>query len=332
MAMQNRKEIWVFAETCDGVPVPVYQELLGKASELADAMDDAAVCGVILGENCDSAIASAAAMGTSRIYTVEHEKLAARHYESDVYALEHLARTHQPELILVGATALGAELAPTLAARLKTGLAAHCVDLRLGNGRVNCMVPAFGGRVISEIYIPQARPMLASVRPGIFSARELPAVPEPEIIREDSAFLDDFVPREEFVSFFPHVATGKKLEEADTVVCAGRGVSEGPVWERLNQLADCLDASVGYTRSFADLELVPDESNMIGTSGKSVRPKVYIGFGISGATHHVCGMNKSKLVISVNRDPKAKMFQYSDYGAVSDADKILTALLAELKK
>lgn len=323
------KEIWVFTETIDGTPAPVYKELLCKAVELAGQMGDTRVCSVVLGHEIQNVVQQILAMGGDAIYAVDHSKLS--YYESNNYAvaMEHLIRKYQPEMVLVGATALGSELAPTVAAKCKTGLAAHCIDIRLGENRVNCMVPAFGGRVVSEIYIPDTKPMMASVRSGILSAYDLPAK-EAEVIQADAAFLDTYVSKEELVSFTPNVSTGKKLEEADIVVCAGRGIMDESVWNHLQELADKLGAGIGYTRSFADTGLVPDESNMIGTSGKSVKPKVFLGFGISGAAHHVCGMNKSKLVVTINKDANSKMFQHSDMGAVGDADKMICALLDQL--
>lgn len=325
------KEIWVFAEIVDGTPVPVYGELLCKARELAEGMGNTRVCSVVLGHNIQSAVEAVATMGGDAVYSIDHEKLA--HYESNNFAVafEQLIRTYGPVMVLVGATALGSELAPTVAAKCKTGLAAHCIDIRLGEDRVNCMVPAFGGRVVSEIYIPDTKPMMASVRAGILSAYKLPSK-ESEIVCVDTSFMDNYVAKEELVSFTPNVSTGKKLEEANIVVCAGRGIMTESVWNHLQALADKLDAGIGYTRSFADTGLVPDESDMIGTSGKSVKPKVFLGFGISGAAHHVCGMNKSGLVITVNKDSKAKMFQFSDYGIVGDADKMICALLEKLEK
>lgn len=324
------KEIWVFAEIADGEPVPVYQELLCKAKELANKMGETRVCSVVLGHAVDGIAEKLTKMGGDVVYSVDHEKLSD--YNSDNYAcaMEHLIRTYAPEMVLVGATAIGSELAPTVAAKLKTGLAAHCVDIRLDGERVNCMVPAFGGRVVSEIYIPDTKPMMASVRPGILNAEELPANSAAERITVDPQFADQIVVREERISFEANTFTGKKLEESEVVVCAGRGVMNGNTWANLQLLAEKLDAGIGYTRSFADTGLVPDESNMIGTSGKSVKPKVFLGFGISGAAHHVCGMNKSGLVITVNKDEKAKMFRFSDIGAVGDADKVLTALLEKL--
>ena len=326
-----KKEIWVFTETINGTPVPVYKELLCKAKELSEQLGETRVCSVVLGHEIQDTVQQVSTMGSDAVYAMDHSKLS--YYESNNYAvaMEQLILKYQPEMVLVGATALGSELAPTVAAKCKTGLAAHCIDIRLDEGRVNCMVPAFGGRVVSEIYIPKTKPMMASVRAGLLSSNDLPSK-DAEIIQTDASFLDSYIPKEELVSFTPNISTGKKLEDADIVVCAGRGIMTEPVWTHLQELANKLDAGIGYTRSFADTGLVPDESNMIGTSGKSVKPKVFLGFGISGAAHHVCGMNKSGLVITVNKDPKAKMFQFSDYGIAGDADKIICSLLQQLEK
>lgn len=332
MSTTNHKELWVFAEIANGTPAPVYQELLCKARELADAMGNTSICSVVIGHDTEEMVKKVAESGTEKIYIAEHEKLARYNSENYAVVFEKLINNYNPEMILMGATALGSELAPTVAAKVKTGLAAHCIDIRLDGDRVNCMVPAFGGRVVSEIYIPDTKPMMASVRSGILCAKELPVKENIEIINTNTEFMDGFISREELVSFVPNVSTGKKLETAEVVVCVGRGAATEDAWKHTQELAENLDAAIGYTRSFADMGLVPDETDMIGTSGKSVKPKVFLGFGISGASQLVCGMNKSDLVISVNKDEKAKMFQFSDYGIVGDADKVLSALLKKLEK
>lgn len=324
-----KKEIWVFAEVLDAAPAPVHRELLCKSRELAEKLGDVTVCSVVLGHNMQEFVQRVSSMGADKVYVVDHEKLA--HYESNNFAvaMENLVRTYKPEMLFIGATALGSELAPTVAAKCKTGLAAHCVDIRVGKDRIDCMVPAFGGRVISEIYIPDTRPIMASVRPGILETCELPEKTA-EIIEADASFLDDYVAKEELVSFEPRVSSGKRLEEADIVIGVGRGIMKEEIWNDIQELAEKLNAGIGYTRCFVDTGLVGDETDMIGTSGKSVKPKVFLGFGISGATHFVCGMNKSDLVVSVNKDENCKMFEFSDYGVVADAGKIISAMLEEL--
>ena len=320
----SKKEIWVFAELSNGTPVNVYYELLGKADEIAKEKDWE-VASVLIGADV-SAAAEAIKPHTDKIYKAESEYL--RNYTLEKYSLvfEAMARKYEPEMILVGASGVGSELAPTVAAKLRTGLAAHAIDIVVDNDRdrINCMVPAFGGKVVSEIYIPQARPMMASIRPGILDCvvchRECS-----EMVDFDVTFLGNAEPKEEFLEFTPEVVNGVKLEEANVVVAAGRGVSaEG--WEPINKMADKLGGAVAWSRNFIDTGLVDSESNMIGTSGKSVKPLVFIGAGISGATHFTCGMTKSKLIINVNNDENAKIFNHSDYGVVGDAAKFMSAL------
>lgn len=329
MNLGKSKEIWVFAEITNGKPASVYHELLCKAREIADGMGNASVCSVVLGHEVNETVNELETIGTDVIYYVDHPKLHSYNSGNFAHVFEKLINDFQPEIVLIGATAMGSELAPTVAAKVKTGLAAHCIDVKLDGDRINCMVPAFGGKVISEIYIPEARPIMASVRAGIINANELPVNKDVKTISVKGEILDNYESPEEFVDFTPNVSAGKKLEDAEIVVCAGRGVATEAAWAHLEQLAEKLDAAIGYTRCFADLGRVEDETNMIGTSGKSVKPKLFLGFGISGASHHVCGMNKSELVISVNKDENAKMFNVSDYGIAGDSGKILCALLAK---
>ncbi|MBR0374388.1 MAG: electron transfer flavoprotein subunit alpha/FixB family protein [Mogibacterium sp.] len=333
------RDIWVFAENFGGRPAPVYGELVRKANEMREKMQEARVCGVVLGKDVDGLAAAASVQGVDTVYVMDHPKLDTLDACVLKEAFAALIRAYNPEVVLVGATALGAELAPGIAGKLKTGLAAHCVDIEVTEKRINCMVPAFGGRVISEIYVPATRPVMASVRPGIFDAPEPAGAgapvtagnPSTQVVRADSSFLDSVTSPVEMIAFEQDAPSADlRLEDADIVVCAGRGVSTQEDFENVKALAGKLNAAFGCTRSFVDLGFVPDESRMIGTSGKSVKPQLFLGFGISGAAHHTCGMNKSKLVITVNRDEKARMFANSDYGVVGDAGKVVSALLKQL--
>lgn len=322
------RDIWVYAEKLGNSPAPVYYELVCKANEMKQKMPGARVCGVVIGKDTADMVRAASVAGVDAVYAMDHDKLDTLDACMLKIAFADMVRQYDPEVVLVGATALGSELAPATAGKLKTGLAAHCVDIEVTEERINCMVPAFGGRVISEIYVPNTRPVMASVRPGIFDVpAECESNPAAEVICADSSIMNDAVSPVAMVSFVEDAPTNDiKLEEAEIVVCAGRGVSTQENFDELKALASKLQAAVGCTRSFVDLGLVPDESTMIGTSGKSVKPQLFLGFGISGAAHHTCGMNKSKLVITVNKDEKARMFQESDFGVVGDAGKVIRAL------
>lgn len=319
-----KKEIWVFAELSKGMPVNVSYELLGKADEIAKGKDWE-VASVLIGSDVTAA-AEEVKGHTDKIYKAESYLLKDYTLERYALVMEALIKEYKPEMVLVGASSIGSELAPTTAGKVRTGLAAHAIDIVVDNerDRINCMVPAFSGKVISDIYIPEARPMMASIRPGILDRVSVSRnCHEIQVI--DTSFLNSYEAKEEFLEYTPEVMTGVKLEEANVVVAAGRGLSaEG--WKSANVIADKLGGAVAWSRSFVDTGIVDSEANMIGTSGKSVKPAVFIGAGISGAAHFVCGMNKSKLIISVNRDENAKIFNHSDFGVVGDAAKFMAAL------
>ena len=319
-----KKEIWVFAELSNGAPVNVFYELLGKADEIAKAKDWD-VASVIIGSDVSAAVEEIKPH-TDKIYKVESDFLKDYTLEKYALVMESLIKEYEPEMVLIGASGIGSELAPTTAGKVKTGLAAHAIDIVVDEerDRINCMVPAFGGKVVSEIYIPEARPMMASIRPGILDCvvchRECR-----EIVEFDASFLNDIDSKEEFLEFTPEIVEVVKLEEANVVVAAGRGVSEAG-WASINEVANKLGGAVAWSRNFIDTGMVDSESNMIGTSGKSVKPAVFIGSGISGAAHFIVGMTKSKLIININRDENAKIFNQSDYGVVGDAAKFMSAL------
>ncbi len=321
-----KKQIWIYAETNKNTISSVYYELLSKAKTLAEEIGDTDIAAVVLGNQIDESVAKLKESGADVIYMISNKRLEDYNCQGYAAALETLARKYQPEMLFIGATAVGAELAPTVAAKLKTGLAAHCVDIRKGNDRVNFMVPAFGGKVVSEIYIPNTRPMMASVRPGILSANALQKNEQVQIIEEDGAFLDEVPVLEELVEIEEAEQIQNDIAESDIVIAAGRGVDKA-TWENINRLADKIGAAVGWTRSFVDSGLVEDERQMIGTSGKSIHPKLCLTFGISGASHFTSGITKSNIIISVNRDKDAAIFNSSDYGVMNDAGTIVAELL-----
>lgn len=330
MNQNKNKDIWILAEYSDGKLNTAYKELLTKAKDLAVNMENSRVCSVVLGHKVDSIVKEVENSGADIVYSIDNEKLAIYNIDYYTAALEQLNFKYKPDLFLIGATARGSEIAPTLAARLHTGLAAHCIDIKLNeDNNAVCLVPAFGGKVISEILIPDHRPQMASVRPGILDAKEFEKNPDIEIIKYD-AKLDDVVSGIVFESFVPTQVSTKKLEEAEIVICAGRGVTTEETWDNINKLAEKLNASIGYTRCLIDRGFVEDESDMIGTSGKSIKPKIYLGIGVSGATHHVCGMTKSGMIININRDKNAKIFGISDYKVVGDSKVMVDALLEKL--
>ena len=211
MNQNKNKDIWILAEYSDGKLNTAYKELLTKAKDLAVNMENSRVCSVVLGHKVDSIVKEVENSGADIVYSIDNEKLAIYNIDYYTAALEQLNFKYKPDLFLIGATARGSEIAPTLAARLHTGLAAHCIDIKLNeDNNAVCLVPAFGGKVISEILIPDHRPQMASVRPGILDAKEFEKNPDIEIIKYD-AKLDDVVSGIVFESFVPTQVSTKKI-------------------------------------------------------------------------------------------------------------------------
>lgn len=323
------KKIWVYVEEYEGTINKVAYELISKARELAEAYSEPVEIGaVLLSVEGTASIENLKNHGVTDIYMGKDARL--REYCHTTYApiLSDLIKREEPDIFLVGATQVGSELAPTVAALLKTGVAAHCVDLRVNEkGMMVADVPAFGGKIIGEILIPNKKPQMASVKPGIFTIKDYGCLQETRIHNIDLRALEKvdlrLVPRGTFVKMH----STKPLEDAEIVLAGGYGLGSQENWKRLQELARLLGGAVGSTRPCLDEGWADNEETMIGTSGKSIRPKVYLGFGISGATHHVCGMKDAELVISVNKDPKAGIFAVSDYCAVADVDEILPILI-----
>lgn len=334
--MEKKNDLWVIVERSAGGYRKVALELLSRGRLLAGRLFEVrgsrpGVWAVITGTGSLPGVEEMYSYGADGVMMVTHPQLEDHRTDLHAAVLAGLVRERNPEIVLFGATAWGSEVAPTVAAMVKTGLAAHCADLQINDqGLLVQLVPAFGGKVLGEILCPHHRPQMASVRPGVF-----PAGPgngsktgaliniQPELPSGNESIKVLEVQRQE--------SAGKPLEEAEVVIAGGWGVGSKENWALLEELAELLGGAVGCTRPALDEGWTKGEHTMIGTSGKTVRPKVYLGFGISGATHHVVGMKDSGLVISVNSNPAADIFQFSDVKVVADAKAVALALIEELK-
>lgn len=326
-----KKKIWIYAEQVNCTLDRVTLELLTKAKELAAALPGETEIGaVLLGNNVKGLCGILSCYGAETVYLAEAEELQL--YNPMLYApvITKLVQQEDPEIFLFGATAIGSELGPTVAAQLKTGVAAHCVDMHINeSGQLVAAVPSFGGKILGEILCPDTRPQMASVKPGIFVQGE-PEQREPKVILADVSEIRNQNPPLKAIKLEKKEIQGVPLEQAEVVLCGGYGLGNKDNWGKLEKLAALLGGAAACTRPVVDAGWAPGEYMMVGTSGKSIRPKAYIGFGISGATHHVCGMKDSGLVISINKDEKAPMFEVSDVGAAEDLNKVLDELIAKL--
>lgn len=326
------KSICVYAEYVGNKIKPVFYELLGKAWELTNAMEgDTEICAIVLGENINSFIEELKESGVDKVYFMDNEKLGMFNIDYYSAAIVQMVKDYSPYCLLIGATPLGEELAPTVGLKLKTGVAAHCTDLSIReDGELVQVVPAFGGKVLGEILTPYTNPKIASVKPGIFVATKLRGK-SAEPIAINCGLVNDTISSIKAINICCNKPVGLPLEEADIVVCGGFGIGSNENWLLLDELAVLLEGAVGCTRPALDEGWIQSEDNMIGTSGKSIRPKIYIGVGISGATHHICGMKDSDLIISINKDLDADIFKASNYKIVGDGKKFLESLIREIK-
>lgn len=326
--MANNK-IMVYAELDNGKVQSSALELMTKARSLFTG-DDVKIVYVTCGDDTKAAVEELSKAGADAVYVCDSPKLKVFNVDYFSAAVGEAIKQFDPDIVLMPASSYGEELSPTVALQFKTAGAAHCVDLVVAeDGTFVTHVPAFGGKVIGEIMIPNTRPQIASIKPGLFSAEEQ-AARDCEVVTIDAAVVDAVNSKIKAVQVVEKEPEGIPVEKADLVVAGGFGVGSQENWDKLEQLAEKLGGTTGCTRPVVDEGWVPDESKMIGTSGKGIRPKVYLGFGISGAAHHLCGMKDSGLIITVNTDKEAPVFGASDFCAVSDDMKIVDALLAKL--
>ena len=328
MATMDMKGIWVFAEQRNKDLQEVGLELLGKARELADQADRD-VTAVLLGNDIEPLSPLLIQHGADRVFVVEDPRLEPYRLLTYSIVLERLIRDYEPEILLMGATAMGVELAPRVAAKVRTGLSAHCIDLRLGNrGELLQVVPGWGGGVIATITCPDHRPQMATVMPGALKTPS-PMKREGAVKKIEVDFPDkDLGP--EVLEVIRERREELPLEKAEVVVAGGWGVGGEENWKMVEDLAGVLGGAVGATRPPVD-EGWAQEGQMIGQSGKTVRPTLYIGVGISGVMHHVVGMDQSNHIISINIDQNAEIFDTSDIIVVEDFKKILPPLIREIK-
>ena len=324
------KEIWIFAETADGTVAPSFYEMLSEATAIyADTGVNPVFTALVLG-SCKQAAEQLRSSGVDKVIFVGSDRLDAYNPALFTEAVSEAAKALHPDVLLVAASAVGSELAPGVAARLRTGLAAHCTQLKVDEqGELHMIAPAFGGNLMGEYIIPDARPVMASIKPGVFEKRSLPAK-NADIAEFSVPGLEALKPGIELVEIKQSEASELPVDKADYLVCAGFGCAMSGNLEKAKELAKRIGATMCYTRPLADLGYYPNENGMVGTSGKTVKPKVYIGFGVSGAGQHICGMKDSGVIINVNSDPEAHSFEISNYKIVADCGAVLDGLLSNL--
>lgn len=342
MNLEQYKGVFVFAQQVDNEVSGIALELIGKGKDLAKDLGTE-VTAVLIGSDVKGLCTELAEHGADRIIVVDDPELKEYRTEPYAHALAEVINNFKPEIMLVGATAIGRDLGPRVSARVHTGLTADCTVLEIGDFPINPIPgkeqlhnqllmtrPAFGGNTIATIACPNFRPQMATVRPGVM--QKLPRVEgaQAEIVEFNPGFTPDnkYVEILEVVKAVSDVAD---IMDAKILVSGGRGVGSAENFKLLEDLADALGGTVSCSRAVVDSGWKPKDLQ-VGQTGKTVRPQVYFAVGISGAIQHLAGMEESDLIIAINKDETAPIFDVADYGIVGDLNKILPSLTEKVKE
>jgi electron transfer flavoprotein alpha subunit len=323
--------VWIFAEQRNGKLANVALELLGEGRKLADQLGEPLVA-VLLGKEVAPEAKRLVAHGADQVWLAEAPELEDFLEDSYSQVIVDLVRKENPNIILMGATAIGRSLAPKIAARLGTGLTADCTGLEVDVAEKNLLQtrPAFGGNLMATILCPNHRPQMATVRPKVF--KPLPADPARSgaITPVDlSKTVWDI--RAKILEVVNEVGPSVNLEEANIIVSGGRGLGDPKNFALVEELARTLGAAVGSSRAAVDAGWIP-YSHQVGQTGKTVGPKIYFACGIHGAIQHLAGMQSSDIIIAINKNPDAPIFKVASYGIVGDVLEILPLLTKEFQK
>ncbi len=322
--------IWTLGEQRDGAISPVSYELLAWGRELADKRGTT-LASVVLGSHVTDEVGSLIEHGADLVYVVDHPGL--EHYAPDVHAaiLEKLIREFLPETLIASATTYGRTIMPVLAAKVETGLTADCtgLDIDPGSGLLIQTRPAIGGNVMATIKTPDFRPQMSTVRP--LSRKPLPVEHGRQGKIVTRSYPEElYTSKVKFLGFCKDETAAAPIQEAETVVCGGKGLKDAKGFALVQQLADLLGGSVGASRKAVDMGWA-SYAHQVGLSGKTVSPHLYVCAGVSGAVQHIAGMGSSDVVIAINNDPDAPIFKVCDLGITGDALEILPAVIGKLR-
>ncbi len=323
--LNDYKNIWVFIETECGKAKSVGYELLNAAKPLASRKGCPLVA-VVIGKDIGDVAKDAICYGADSAIVVDGPEY--EYYTTDAFAkaMTALVEKYKPETLMLGATNNGRDLGPRVSCRLKTGLTADCtaIDIDEETGHVAWTRPTFGGNLMAVIMCPEHRPQMGTVRPGVFKKGVYDESRTGDIIKEEIHTSEEEI-RTKLVERVNEVAEAINLEEAEIIVSGGRGVGSAENFKLLEALAEVLGATVGCSRAVVDAGWMP-HAHQVGQSGKTVAPKLYFAFGISGAIQHLAGISGSDTVIAVNKDPDAPIFDVADYGIVGNLTEVVPAM------
>ena len=331
MNLSEFKGVLVFTEQRTGELQKVSLELIGEARRLADELGQEVIAGLV-GKDVAGLTGELISHGADKVYVVDSP--VAELYMTEPYTKSIVAIIEEvkPAIVLFGATSIGRDLAPRVAARWHTGLVADCTSLAIEEGTGNLLStrPAFGGNIMATIACPDFRPQMSTVRPGVMQKLDADPSRKGEVINFD-AKLTEADKTVEIIEEVRETTKRVNIEEADVLVSAGRGVGGPDKFGPLEDLAAVLKGTVSGSRATIDSGWLPKE-RQVGQTGKTVRPQLYMACGISGAIQHLAGMEESDFIVAVNKNPEAPIFEVADIGVVGDLHKVLPLVTEEIKK
>ena len=342
MNLEEYKGVYVFAQQVDNIVNSIAFELIGKGKDLAADLGTE-VTAVLVGSDVKGLADELAEYGADRVIVVDDPELKEYRTEPYAHALASVINKYKPEIFLVGATAIGRDLGPRVSARIHTGLTADCTQLDIGDFPLNPIPgkeqkhnqllmtrPAFGGNTIATIACPDFRPQMATVRPGVMQKKERQAGAKANV----EEFNPGFTPNNNYVEILEVVKAVSEtvdIMDAKILVSGGRGMGGPENFKMLEDLAEVLGGTVSCSRAVVDAGWKPKDLQ-VGQTGKTVRPNVYFAIGISGAIQHLAGMEESDIIIAINKDDTAPIFDVADYGIVGDLFEVIPALIQEIQE
>jgi electron transfer flavoprotein alpha subunit len=330
--IREYRGVWVLVEQTEGAPAEVSWELLGVGADLAKTLG-VELCSVVIGDGVEGLCQESFAYGAAKAYLIDGPVF--HYYRTEPYhrAVSYLVQKYKPEIMLMGATGLGRDLAGAVATKLQTGLTADCTGLSIDDNRSLLQTrPAFGGNIMATILTECTRPQMATVRPHVMPVPEKGTSQRGELVRESLAIRENDIA----VKVLDVVEDGKRgagdvdIVRADVIVSGGRGMRGKDNFRILQELADELGGVVGSSRGAVEAGWMPVE-RQVGQTGKTVRPMIYIACGISGAIQHLVGMQDSDVVIAINQDRQAPIFEVATYGIVGDLFQVVPSITNRIR-
>ncbi|ABG84356.1 electron transfer flavoprotein subunit alpha/FixB family protein [Clostridium perfringens] len=321
--------VWVFAEQREGQLQKVSLELLGEGRKIADKLGSK-LTALLIGNKVQNLVEDLSRHGADEVLVVDAPEL--EHYTTDGYtkAICELANAKKPNIIFIGATFIGRDLGPRVAARLETGLTADCtsLDVDVESGDLLATRPAFGGNLMATIVCPDHRPQMATVRPGVFE--KLPLGENDATVENVEIKFNSNDIRTKIVEIIKEHKDIVDISEANVLVAGGRGIGSEENFKMLKELAEVMNGSIAASRAAVEKGWV-DKDYQVGQTGKTVRPNIYVACGISGAIQHAAGMQDSDMIIAINKDANAPIMKIADYAIVGDVNKVVPEFIAQLK-